>query len=418
MNNEIIFQNYHNIFNLCRNCSASQIITYLENYENTEELENILKIEDIFGNTPTNILFKNININIDLFIYLTNNYEIFNIHNKYKLYPLNYAIEYLDNDKKNIIKLLIDNITNLNIIDINDNTIYHNLVIINKDFSLNFFKYIYYKYKLDTYDNKNTIGYTPLLYSCDKNNNELTKFLLSIDCDHNIINNNHNTCLMYTCMNNNLEMIKLLIDKDIDINIKDKQDDNALSYLCGCDIKDNCSLDNIKFLIEKGADYNNINKENNTLLIYATGSFSQFPNFKIDIDIIKYLIELGIDINIKNNNNKICLDYIAIKDINILQELLNENTINISNNLKLKYYYLFNLEINKEYILNITDNSVESCIICFEDFNNDDELLKCHNNHIYHSRCLTKWFNSNNYNICCPTCKDEFKFSDKIIKYL
>ena len=414
--NNYIIDNYNNIFNLCKNCSVSQILTYFENYEDKEELENILKIEDIFGNTPINILFKNNNIKIEIFIYLINNFNLFNEYNKFKLYPIHYAIEFLDNENKNILKLLIDN-TNLNIIDINSNTVYHNLVIINKDFSLNFFKYIYYKYKLDTYDKKNNIGYTPLLISFDKNNNELTKFLIAIDCNYNIINNNHNTCLMYACMNNNIEMIKLLIDKNIDINIKDKQNDNALSYLCGCDIKNNCSLDNIKFLIEKGADYNNINKENNTLLIYATGSFSQFPNFKIDIDIIKYLIELGIDIDIKNNNNKTCLDYIAINDINILQELLNENTINISNNLKLKYYYLFNLQINKDLILNITDNSVESCIICFENFNNDDELLKCHNKHIYHSKCLIKWFNSNNYNICCPTCKDEFKFSDKLIKF-
>ena len=417
MNYEIILQNYYNVYNLCRNCSTTQIITYLDNYENKDELNKILKIEDIYGNTPTNILFTNTNINIDLIIFLINKYDIFNIRNKFNLYPLNYAIEYLDNEKNKIIKLLIDDITNLNMIDINNNTIYHQLVSINKVFTLNYFKYIYYKYKLTSYDSINMAGYTPLLISCDNNNIELTKFLLSIKCNYNIKNNNHNTCLMYAAMNNNIEIIKLLIGKDIDINIKDKQEDNALSYLCGCDIKGNCNLDNIKYLIEQGIEYNN-NKDNNTLLIYATGAFSQYINFKIDINIIKYLIELGIDINTINNNNKTCLDYIAIKDINILQELFNNNTIKISNNLKLKYYYLFNLEINRDLFLSITDNSIESCIICFENFNNNDELLKCHNKHIYHSKCLVKWFNSNNYNICCPTCKEEFKFSDKLIKYL
>lgn len=406
-------ENYNNIFNLCKNCTTTQIINYFNNFEDKTELKKILTTEDIFGNTPFNIIFKNNNTTIDLLNFITNEFKIINIANKFKLYPINYAIEFLNNN--NLIKLVLD-ICDINIKDINNNNLYHHILLLKKN---NFIDILIYIKELNNninFDQKNKLGYTPLLLACDSKNENAINFLLSINHDINIKNNNNNTCLMFLCMNNNFKCIKNMVN-DYNINLLDNQNDNALSYACGCDIKDNCKLDIIEFLVKKGCNFKNLNKENNSLLIYASGAFTNYSEFKIDINVIKYLINLGVDINVKNNNNKTFLDYIILRDINILKILLNDNLVSIPDNLKLKYNYLFNLELDFSNIKQIKNNKQDSCIICLDNFKNDDELLICHNNHFYHKDCLVNWFKSNNFNLKCPTCKDEFNFTDKIIKY-
>ena len=407
-------ENYNNIFNLCKNCSTNQIINYINNFEDKCELKKILQTEDVFGNTPFNIIFKNNNISLELIKFFINDIDIniLNKSNKFKLYPINYAIEFLDDN--NITKFLL-NICEIDIKDINNNNLFHHILLLNKN-NIDLLMHIKNLNMNINFDQKNKLGYTPLLLACNSKNVETINFLLSINHDINIKNANNNTCLMFLCMNNNFSIIKKIVNSN-NINLLDNQNDNALSYACGCDIKDNCNLEIIQFLVEKGCNFKNINKENNSLLIYASGAFTSYYDFKIDINVIKYLINLGVDINIKNNFNKTFLDYIILRDINIFKILLNEDLVSIPNNLKLKYNYLFDLGldiINIEYIKN---NNQDSCIICFDNFENNDELLICHNNHFYHKDCLVNWFKSNNFNLKCPTCKDDFNFTDKIIKY-
>ena len=53
---------------------------------------------------------------------------------------------------------------------------------------------------------------------------------------------------------------------------------------------------------------------------------------------------------------------------------------------------------------------MKECSICFEDINeNDKNILNC--NHIYHEKCIEKWFSINHQ---CPLCRKS-KF-DKTIK--
>ena len=53
---------------------------------------------------------------------------------------------------------------------------------------------------------------------------------------------------------------------------------------------------------------------------------------------------------------------------------------------------------------------MESCSICFEDINeNDKKKTKC--NHVYHEKCIDKWFSINHQ---CPLCRKS-KF-DKTMK--
>lgn len=49
-------------------------------------------------------------------------------------------------------------------------------------------------------------------------------------------------------------------------------------------------------------------------------------------------------------------------------------------------------------------NPYDSCIICFESFVENEELieLKCDAKHIFHSKCLKDWFS---YQAICPFCK-------------
>ena len=45
------------------------------------------------------------------------------------------------------------------------------------------------------------------------------------------------------------------------------------------------------------------------------------------------------------------------------------------------------------------------CAICLATLKNSDKvkLLPCHSGHVYHSRCLRKWFETGNS--ICPTCR-------------
>ena len=44
---------------------------------------------------------------------------------------------------------------------------------------------------------------------------------------------------------------------------------------------------------------------------------------------------------------------------------------------------------------------MEPCSICFEDINeNDKKTINC--NHVYHEKCIEKWFSINHQ---CPLCR-------------
>ena len=400
---------YFIIFSLLKNNTSIQIINYLKNYEDKEELTKFLKLQDTYGYTPFNILFYNNNIDYDVVYYIINNFDIINFSNYYSLYVINYAL--LEINDKRIIKLLLDN-CKLDIKDIHYNNLYHYLIIRNNETNNNFIKYLYYNYNLNSYDNKNNNHYTPLLKSCLINNIEAANFFIRIGCDINTVNNNENTCLMYSCMNNNFEIIKILLEKNIDINKKDKQNDIALSYSCGCDIRSNCNIEIIKYLIDKGADYNNLDIENNSLLMYSAGISTPYTDFKIDINILKYLLDLGINPNIKNNKDKNFYDILIEKDKNIFIELLNHNYIKLDDSM-IKYYHLYDLDITLFNNMNIINVNVDdSCLICRLDFEKNDKLLKC-NNHYFHKDCLINWFKESS-NIKCPYCYENFKFGKDI----
>jgi E3 ubiquitin-protein ligase RNF38/44 len=80
---------------------------------------------------------------------------------------------------------------------------------------------------------------------------------------------------------------------------------------------------------------------------------------------------------------------------------LSEETI--ANQLKTKVYSTKAAAINLEEVAS-DDQETDSCIICQDDFKNEEKIgiLRCE--HEYHEDCLTKWLLVKNV---CPICKSE-----------
>ena len=53
--------------------------------------------------------------------------------------------------------------------------------------------------------------------------------------------------------------------------------------------------------------------------------------------------------------------------------------------------------------LELENKSSESCIICQENYKNEDNIIQLKCNHIFHKECLENWLL--NYNCVCPICR-------------
>ena len=50
------------------------------------------------------------------------------------------------------------------------------------------------------------------------------------------------------------------------------------------------------------------------------------------------------------------------------------------------------------------DSNIEKCPICLDNINNIDQSYNLDCNHSFHTKCIVKWFRSNNKT--CPICRD------------
>ena len=57
---------------------------------------------------------------------------------------------------------------------------------------------------------------------------------------------------------------------------------------------------------------------------------------------------------------------------------------------------------------NSSSNDTE-CVVCLDNFNDGDEIvmLKCHDSHIYHEKCMLEWIERSQL---CPICRKEIEF--------
>ena len=268
-----------------------------------------------------------------------------------------------------IIKILINNLININIVDIY---------------------------------NKNC-----LFYLLDENYLNIIKLLVTnkINVNHKIYNDK--TFLMCLSSLGLTKIIEyLLLNTNIDINMVDNYNNNALSYACGLD-NENGDLDTIKLLINNKCDYNILDNNKNSLLHISSG----VNGYNIpDIEIINYLLKKNIDKNIINNNGN---NYIFYLTEEYFELLLNKNIVNINEQDIIEFIYTKNITKymnNIEYIYLNLDNI--ECNICTDKIRQGESYIKCINNHFFHRKCLLKWYITSK-KVNCPFCTIRLMLDNK-----
>ncbi len=116
---------------------------------------------------------------------------------------------------------------------------------------------------------------------------------------------------------------------------------------------------------------NDINDRN---IIYGQSQETNNANNHTNISSIRYYIRD----NVYDSEN--------INENNILNLSMQTYVNDINNNLSKLEIYKYS-QIEELFDINVKNDNI-SCPICFEDYNNDDDIynLKC--NHIFHSKCL------------------------------
>jgi len=279
--------------------------------------------QNIDGET---VLFKTTNIDIiKLFIENGANVNILNVD---KQNPLMYIIQKkglnVNNRMYDIVQLYIDNGININQLDIINNNIM--LVIFEKDtrVSSKFIKLLI-NYGINV-NQKNTFGFTPLVYAIKDDNIDNINILLDAGADVDFYNPPMKTSKNILRITNNEKVYRLLIlANSANITHLDKNGDNILSSIIKTDMSLTTKLTIIDIIIENVKPpllQDIINQQNmwgKTPLHYAV--------IVDDLDIVKLLTTYNANPNILDNNNKPPLYYSKNKDITTILKYITSNQI-------------------------------------------------------------------------------------------
>ena len=187
-------------------------------------------------------------------------------------------------------------------------------------------------------------------------------------------------------------------------------------------------------MINKTKEIINVNKKNKIytikdkeeidIIYYSETVYNEIP-FKITISYNYYDIEpisvlfgilffvfifvvFAIGYYIYAKKKKIFLD---INPVNRQEEIIQEKRKNAEKK--------FN-EIKGIQYKNVIDkNNRNNCVICLENFEDEDEVIEMNCFHLFHYECIKKWFlpsNSVNINNSCPECRKELFNFGKIDK--
>jgi hypothetical protein len=135
--------------------------------------------------------------------------------------------------------------------------------------------------------------------------------------------------------------------------------------------------------------------ENNTAdIYYSLSKTCIYLSLSLIIIYDYYLQYMQDDLKEKYNRNdqetndkyNICIENIIMED-NI------ENNIDINGNF---------VELDNNELVS-TESDDMSCVICMEEFINNENVFISKCNHIYHKKCIIKWFLNNN---SCPICRE------------
>ncbi|ORX49345.1 ankyrin [Piromyces finnis] len=167
---------------------------------------------------------------------------------------------------------------------------------------------------------QNKAGYTPLLFSCYRGINNISRVLINYGADVNIPNYYNETPLMVCCSNRAHDIVKLLLEHHADVNVQDTiNGDTALTVANKYDYE----ADITSLLVKQGhADVNIANWEGETPLIRCC--------YANNIKCVKLLVENGANVNVQEKKFGYSPLMIAIENFNYnLANFLCENQANL-----------------------------------------------------------------------------------------
>lgn len=141
---------------------------------------------------------------------------------------------------------------------------------------------------MENINEKDGMGFTPLIRACAEGNLDLTKSLIEKYADIEAKNNDGRTALMWACENGSVEIVSFLIGKGANLNVKDNQGLTAL-----CTAAQNGHFTIVKLLVENGANIRY--KANDAVLAIAEAQKGGYEQ------IVQYLEERLENIPISGN---------------------------------------------------------------------------------------------------------------------
>ena len=201
-----ILEKFIKFIRLLQYSPLDKIKEYIQLYNNIITFHNFYFRNRIY---PINYLFMNNNLSVEMIDYILTCKFKLSYNNEYNLITYYLLNNKLDEEKKiDIFKYLNLNKYDFSDLDYSNNNIFHYLANYNN--SNNKLYELIFSYCNDI-NKQNKQDITPLLLATTNNNINYINFLLSKNCNTNLVNTNHNSSLMYACMNNSYEIHRLFL---------------------------------------------------------------------------------------------------------------------------------------------------------------------------------------------------------------
>ena len=195
------------------------------------------------------------------------------------------------------------------------------------------------------------------------------------------MNNNQNNINNNSNDDNDIERI---IDDNGNITETKKETTSNGSIKTTITVKDKNG--NIK---NQSVNISNGNNSNNNMLFSFSSFNSNMPNNT-------NILGNGLN-NIMNNMMNNVMNNINNIVVNNSNFVMNDENMNHG----LDPQILNNLLVIKSDLSELSENET-TCIICMENYKNEEDVIYLPCQHLFHKNCLFEWFKIND---CCPICK-------------
>lgn len=302
-----------------------------------------------------------------------------NLTDHYGYTPLVISFLFLSKIDLGFVKLLMNDKTDLNLIDSEGNNILMKYIGYNYSESEPSELILIFKFILNTgirNDLVNKYGNTWINSFLIQNMNMESKYILEFlqinyqlsgNINFNILNDDHCTSIMIIMDNYSIkydDSIKFLIESGVDLNLQNSDGKTSLMMA----IERNITLDIIKLMIDK-SDLNIVDTNGNTALIIATYKTFNFP-------LIKMLVDANVNIDIQNTLGKTAIIYSAESKMFIAEKITlflikSGGDIRIIKNFDPFTYKYYKIKIQNELLLSKI-NEIEENI----KYHPDSEFVK------------------------------------------